>query len=120
MSGGKQRKFSPPIRPADIDPLAERTHIQHEQGTNDYERQTAVSDSMPFATHPFNLTPRAQADVLLEQLWARGWQVIPIPPQCCCSWGAAIKGEWPEFECGACPVHKQGLGPVKERCRRHS
>lgn len=46
--------------------------------------------------------------------------------QCCCRWGAARGGrgvpedaEWPEFECAQCPVHQQGLGPIKERCKRH-
>lgn len=42
---------------------------------------------------------------------------------CCCTWGDArggLKGgEWPEGECKDCPIHRQGLGPVDHRCRRH-
>jgi hypothetical protein len=38
---------------------------------------------------------------------------------CCCNWGFAISGEWPEFECRDCPLHLRGLGPVDHRCRRH-
>ncbi len=40
-------------------------------------------------------------------------------PQCCCSWGAAVRGEYPEFGCAKCPVHQAGLGET-ETCRRHT
>lgn len=46
-----------------------------------------------------------------------------VPPRhdsCCCNWGAAVKGEYPEFGCYACPVHKAGLGEQPhELCKRH-
>lgn len=38
---------------------------------------------------------------------------------CCCYYGAAVAGEWPEFECTDCPVHQGGLEP-EFRCRRHA
>lgn len=37
---------------------------------------------------------------------------------CCCNWGAAVRGEWPEFECGDCPVHGGAFG-VDHLCRGH-
>ena len=43
-------------------------------------------------------------------------------PNCCCSWGAALagnNGEFPEFDCIDCPIHKGGLGPHEDRCKRH-
>lgn len=39
---------------------------------------------------------------------------------CCCSWGAAVSGEEPEFPCADCPKHP--LTVMREdgvRCRRH-
>lgn len=40
---------------------------------------------------------------------------------CCCQWGAAVKGEWPEFERPCCPIH--GLQfmstPDDPMCKRH-
>jgi hypothetical protein len=39
---------------------------------------------------------------------------------CCCSYGAAVSGEWPEFGCFACPIHKAGLAQVDELCKRHT
>lgn len=41
------------------------------------------------------------------------------PIDCCCNWGAARKGEWPEFECSACPVHDFD-GTVDEYCSAHT
>lgn len=37
---------------------------------------------------------------------------------CCCNWGAAIKGEYPEFGCRDCQIHRGDLGEP-ERCKRH-
>ena len=42
------------------------------------------------------------------------------PTGCCCAWGCAIKGEWPEFECYDCPVHKNAFGMADRRCKRHA
>lgn len=42
----------------------------------------------------------------------------PPAPDCCCSWGAAVTGEYPENGCADCPVHQGGLGETR-RCRRH-
>jgi hypothetical protein len=46
-----------------------------------------------------------------------------VQDQCCCSWGAAVGGlrggEWPEFECVDCPVHRNALQTADRRCRRH-
>lgn len=39
---------------------------------------------------------------------------------CCCDYGAAVSGEWPEFECDACPIHDQGLGQSGRLCKRHA
>lgn len=40
---------------------------------------------------------------------------------CCCKLGMSIKGEWPEFECFKCPVHKNAfeMAQPNELCRRH-
>jgi hypothetical protein len=38
---------------------------------------------------------------------------------CCCQMGAAVKGEWPEFECHRCPVHKGSFSFASELCKRH-
>ncbi|HEU5395328.1 MAG TPA: hypothetical protein VFV36_11095 [Candidatus Methylomirabilis sp.] len=39
---------------------------------------------------------------------------------CCCSYGAAVAGEWPEFECYRCP-RRGGLlmSDPGDLCRRH-
>lgn len=39
--------------------------------------------------------------------------------RCCCKFGAAVSGEYPEFGCALCPIHKAGLGET-ERCGRHA
>lgn len=38
---------------------------------------------------------------------------------CCCNYGAAIKGEWPEFECHRCVLHGGEFGTPDEMCKRH-
>ncbi len=38
---------------------------------------------------------------------------------CCCRWGCAIKGEWPEFECYDCERHKNAFEMADRRCKRH-
>lgn len=38
---------------------------------------------------------------------------------CCCRWGAAVSGEWPEFECAKCPVHQGEFALSHELCKRH-
>lgn len=39
---------------------------------------------------------------------------------CCCNYGAAVSGEWPEFECTLCPVHRgEGIAGDPALCRRH-
>lgn len=40
--------------------------------------------------------------------------------KCCCAYGAAVKGEWPEFECWHCPSHGGEFGPPTEMCKRHA
>lgn len=35
---------------------------------------------------------------------------------CCCAWGAAVAGEWPEFDRICCPIHR---GRYK-MCKRHA
>jgi hypothetical protein len=46
-----------------------------------------------------------------------GEQSVP----CCCAWGAAVAGEYPEFGCYRCPVHQAGVGELpNELCRRHA
>lgn len=40
------------------------------------------------------------------------------PQTCCCNFGAAVHGEYPEFGCAKCPVHQAALGET-ELCRRH-
>lgn len=44
-----------------------------------------------------------------------GWRA-----NCCCTYGAAVKDEWPEFQCFKCPKHTDPVmaGP-KDLCRRH-
>lgn len=39
--------------------------------------------------------------------------------QCCCGWGAAVSGEYPEFGCARCPIHQGDAGEI-ELCRRHA
>jgi hypothetical protein len=84
-------EIAPAVRPADIDPLAERRLIRHPVPSPEHDRQTATSIAMTFASHPFNLDWRAKADVLLEQLHHFGWEVVPVGPICadpqCCQVG---------------------------------
>lgn len=44
-----------------------------------------------------------------------------MPEKCCCNWGAAVSGEWPEFECFKCPKHGGTLSidTPKDMCKRH-
>lgn len=55
----------------------------------------------------------------------RGWMGVataaPRPPStvCCCSYGAAVSGEWPEFECFRCARHGGEFAAPDEMCRRH-
>jgi hypothetical protein len=39
-------------------------------------------------------------------------------PKCCCRWGSARSGEWPEFQCRGCQVHIEDL-MVSRSCARH-
>lgn len=39
---------------------------------------------------------------------------------CCCNYGSAVSGEWPEFECFRCPEHGGTIGRPTERCKRHT
>lgn len=39
--------------------------------------------------------------------------------KCCCNYGAAVSGEYPEFGCAKCPIHKASLGET-EVCKRHA
>lgn len=43
----------------------------------------------------------------------------PSAVNCCCSYGAAVSGEWPEFECDDCPKHQAAFGFTGYRCTRH-
>jgi hypothetical protein len=49
---------------------------------------------------------------------------IPLthPPRinCCCNYGSSVSGEYPEFECYACPKHSQFMAGPDELCKRHS
>lgn len=43
---------------------------------------------------------------------------------CCCTMGAAVKGEHPELDCARCPVHAGGWSATVtfrkvDLCRRH-
>lgn len=39
---------------------------------------------------------------------------------CCCNYGAAVSGEWPEFGCYYCPRHQHSYGEQPhELCKRH-
>lgn len=38
---------------------------------------------------------------------------------CCCNYGCAVAGEWPEFGCFACPIHRGELASLEELCKRH-
>jgi hypothetical protein len=50
-------------------------------------------------------------------------KLLAKPPRkgsvCCCYYGAAVSGEWPEFECIDCPVHQNAFGMADRKCRRH-
>lgn len=40
---------------------------------------------------------------------------------CCCSWGAAVRDEWPEFDCDQCPQHGQAFGDIPQHlCKKHT
>lgn len=40
--------------------------------------------------------------------------------QCCCQYGASVRGEYPEFGCPDCPRHGGGMGEgPDDRCKRH-
>lgn len=42
-----------------------------------------------------------------------------VGEQCCCSYGIAVSGEWPEFECFRCKRHGGEFAAPDEMCRRH-
>ena len=44
---------------------------------------------------------------------------MSVTKNCCCHWGAAVKGEYPEFDCRLCEVHQNGLGSSDHLCKRH-
>lgn len=53
-----------------------------------------------------------------EMLDGQGF--LPVSGQCCCAWGSAVSGEFPEFPCARCPRHgEHGMGAPDEMCRRH-
>jgi hypothetical protein len=43
----------------------------------------------------------------------------PSPLPCCCLWGCAVAGEYPEFPCSLCPQHDNDLNDRYRTCRRH-
>lgn len=43
---------------------------------------------------------------------------LHAPKNCCCRWGSAVSGEYPEFGCAKCAIHQGGLGET-DLCRRH-
>lgn len=49
------------------------------------------------------------------------WFHLPSQEQCCCRYGAAVAGEYPEFPCWRCARHggSDGLGMPHEMCKRH-
>jgi hypothetical protein len=38
---------------------------------------------------------------------------------CCCRFGAAVSGEYPEGPCPRCPTHTELPGDPRDTCRRH-
>ena len=38
---------------------------------------------------------------------------------CCCRFGAAVSGEYPEWPCPACPIHLPDSAHEDDRCKRH-
>lgn len=38
---------------------------------------------------------------------------------CCCNYGGAVRGEWPEFECFCCQRHGGELATPTQMCKRH-
>ena len=40
---------------------------------------------------------------------------------CCCNYGAAVSGEWPEFQCRDCELHGTDFmhPDDQSRCKRH-
>jgi hypothetical protein len=39
--------------------------------------------------------------------------------KCCCVYGAAVAGEWPEFDCNECERHGGAFGTSNHRCKFH-
>jgi hypothetical protein len=40
--------------------------------------------------------------------------------RCCCNFGAAVKGEWPEFQCYYCERHTDPImADPMDACKRH-
>jgi len=58
---------------------------------------------------------------VMNQLIQAGWTPPkPTVKNCCCNYGAAVAGEWPEFGCYLCEVHRHGMGEQpNEMCKRH-
>lgn len=52
-----------------------------------------------------------------------GVVIVTAPPTsnpCCCRYGAAVAGEWPEFGCHECPTHgHDAMTQPDELCKRH-
>lgn len=42
-----------------------------------------------------------------------------MPESCCCRWGAARSGDYPEFVCARCPRHGDDV-ETTALCRRHT
>lgn len=52
--------------------------IRYDQDSPEFERQTAVMDSLPHAVHPMHEDWRTMADALIEGLAARGYVLVRV------------------------------------------
>lgn len=49
---------------------------RYQVGSEEFDRQTAVMDSLPHAIHPMHEDWRTKADALIDGLEARGWLLV--------------------------------------------
>lgn len=46
---------------------------------------------------------------------------VPVTEfNCCCVYGAAVSGEWPEFQRDCCEIHIEDYMKSGDLCKRHA
>lgn len=84
------------------------------------ERRDELLGSLASKTEELGLVRQAQDALEAEAREGADLSKYEVQStQCCCQYGAAVKGEHPEFECYECPRHGRTLALPDELCKRH-